>query len=235
MRERPEREQARQMYLNGSKYPEIIAALNVSKGTVSKWCSDLVPVRVAKPRSARFVRLAEEKAPRQLKSYEGQAPYAGFRYYITVGEDGISRVQLICRETGKRYWMTMAKYLLAVKLGRRLEKGERVEHIDGNSRNDALDNLRIRVASEWKGREYDCVICEEKFHARRAKETCSRECKNILMSGIIKGSKIEVDDEKLSQIIDLRSRAMSYQEISSVVGISRSTVARYLKPQKSLV
>ena len=51
---------------------------------------------------------------------------------------------LIFRNSGKR----VHRWVMEKKLGRRLEKGEIVHHIDGNRQNNDLENLKLLTAKE---------------------------------------------------------------------------------------
>jgi len=50
-----------------------------------------------------------------------------------------------------------ARYLMSVKLGRKLEKDETVDHIDNNRLNDSLDNLQLLSRSDNVAKYYSTV------------------------------------------------------------------------------
>jgi hypothetical protein len=79
------------------------------------------------------------------------------------------------------------------KLGRSINKGEHIHHIDGNKKNNDPHNLTLLSASEHgklhgkekkkKGKYLDCLVCGSKFyrkpsHVSKAK-TCSRKCSGV--------------------------------------------------------
>lgn len=93
-----------------------------------------------------------------------------------------------------RTTITLAKYKLSVKLGRRLSSDEEVDHKDDDKTNDALGNLQILSKQEniaksnkrniWSY-EFECCICHKTFTltgkqlgARRDKinPTCGKVC-----------------------------------------------------------
>lgn len=105
-----------------------------------------------------------------------------------------------------------ARYLMAVKLGRFLTSEETVDHIDGDRRNNSIDNLQILSLAEnirktFKKEDYHCVcpICGKEFNIPRqsvrndesrtrilsGKRCCSRECGRRSASRTLKGRKIK--------------------------------------------
>jgi len=93
-----------------------------------------------------------------------------------------------------RTTITLAKYKLSVKLGRRLTSEEEVDHEDEDKTNDALGNLQIlskqeNIAKSNKRNilsyEFECCVCHvnvkltgKQLGARRDKitPTCSKVC-----------------------------------------------------------
>lgn len=61
-------------------------------------------------------------------------------------KDGRKRVVLAAIDDGfyaSQTSMSYARYLLSIKLGRRLDPKEHVDHIDGDPTNDSVENLQI--------------------------------------------------------------------------------------------
>ncbi len=89
---------------------------------------------------------------------------------------------------GGRKNITYARYLMSVKLGRFLEPGEHVCHVDRDIKNCALDNLVIMSPQENAGRkkgetmkDFVCPVCGKEFqlaarHSHRVNPACSRQC-----------------------------------------------------------
>lgn len=85
---------------------------------------------------------------------------------------------VIIRTNGKNKTTQYARYLLEQHLGRSLSSSETVDHIDGNFRNDSLDNLQIlsradNIRKSIKPKEmitFTCPVCK--------KET-TKEARNI--------------------------------------------------------
>ena len=202
MKERPERDEARKLYNDGMTYPQISETLNVSKSTVSKWCSDLAEQR----REDRAVKAAKKKlvekktraAQRIYVRRSAQPPYENYWLYHYKSKDNCARYQLVPKQRGinrnsGHLVISKARYNMAVHVGRILDRDEYVYHKpDGDPSNDEVDNLilsRGRKDYEDYIQQHHpklCVICEEviPYKSRRA-ETCSRPCKNILVSGIM--------------------------------------------------
>lgn len=98
-----------------------------------------------------------------------------------------------------RTTMSYARYLMSVKLGRRLNKSEEVDHIDENKRNDVIENLQLLSPSENKAKyakslstplfSFVCPVCGETF--KRSKQRsyqflkygkqlcCSKTCGDV--------------------------------------------------------
>ena len=121
-------------------------------------------------------------------------PYNEYRLYIVWHEkEGRYYAQFKHLGTGKRHCISLARYRMAVKLGRVLEKWEQVDHIDNDKTNDSIDNLQIltRLENNRKAAKYDgrdkkilviCPICKVPFKVRRYRlkddniPCCSRAC-----------------------------------------------------------
>lgn len=131
----------------------------------------------------------------------GKYPYEDFTVYFPIWHK-VEKRYMICLvpidNKMKRFTMSYARYLLSVKLKRKLKSFETVDHIDGNKINDSLDNLQILSREENTKKYYKdnkisrrkitivCPICNKKIiknynqtsFGKRIKNNnyCSREC-----------------------------------------------------------
>lgn len=201
MEKRLEREEARQLYSSGVNYDQITKLLSVSKSTVSLWCGDLAQEKRRQQARERAESREIASSLVEVRSFvhvSGAPPYEDYNLYTYEGRgDGVTRVQLVHRETRARLSMALARYRMSVSLGRVLERGEVVAHREG--KDDSLSNLVLtthsglaRIKRERSAKE--CVICEEVFIPARPKNvTCSRTCKYVLVSGALRGRSRKLD------------------------------------------
>ena len=131
--------------------------------------------------------------------------------YIVTNPEG-RKTLILFNNKDDRSSTQYARYLLAVKLGRFLAPEETVDHIDGDKRNDSIDNLQVlslaeNVRKSHKKEDYHCVcpICGKEFIVPRQKvrndETrtrvlsgercCSWDCGRKHASRTLKGRKIK--------------------------------------------
>lgn len=95
-----------------------------------------------------------------------------------------------------RLTMSYARYLMSIRLRRRLGPSEHVDHIDNDKLGDRFDNLQIltpaqNLAKSAKGRtyvEFVCPVCSKVFllEKRQTHKTatpcCSRACGYVKVS-----------------------------------------------------
>lgn len=120
------------------------------------------------------------------------------RYNVYVNKDGRYR----CYDKLTHKVVSYPRILMAKKLGRPLEPYEDVHHIDGNTRNNSLDNLVIILHGEHQrhhSTKYPetvsayCAYCGKKFTMTRKQQQyrksserrgkkgpfCSRRCSGL--------------------------------------------------------
>lgn len=156
-------------------------------------------------------RKAQRKAPSpkaERKRVSAEFPYDNYYIYIVHHEKENRRYAvLISKEDhNKRTTVSYARYLLSVKLGRKLEKWEQVDHIDNDKTNDVIENLQILTVREnnqkeakRKGRKMvllKCPMCKVEFSKRRGQSPlvkskgnytcCCKECSNDFKSLLFK-------------------------------------------------
>lgn len=112
-----------------------------------------------------------------------QHPFTGYNLYI-VHHAKMQRKMACLVQPGKksenphRTTISYARYVMAVHIGRRLEKHEEVDHIDNDRTNDDIANLQIlsrvenrakqaRIQAPAAMREMTCDFCGAAFSRRR--------------------------------------------------------------------
>lgn len=107
--------------------------------------------------------------------------------YLVVNKEP-RRTLCLIKYDKSRTSTSYARYLMSIKIGRYLEENEHVDHIDGDSLNDNIDNLQILSPSE-NNRKRDtqlgiketiiqlvCPVCKSEFS--RSKNRVSHKLKN---------------------------------------------------------
>lgn len=92
-----------------------------------------------------------------------------------------------------RTTISYARYLMSVKLGRFIEAGFEVDHIDNDKTNDSIENLQILTKEENREKqnklirtkyELTCMVCGTKVVLKRKqpnRKTCGRACGRKLL------------------------------------------------------
>lgn len=70
--------------------------------------------------------------------------------YVSVEKRSGRRVIALYQDEKTRAGMSYVRYLMAVKLGRKLTKDEGVDYLDGDKTNDDPENLTIIPIAEWR-------------------------------------------------------------------------------------
>lgn len=153
------------------------------------------------------------------------------RYYVT----------LTHQVTGAQTITSLARYRMSVKLGRRLNSDEHVDHEDGDRSNDHIDNLQIlspqannlkRVQERGLTAtmtQVKCPQCSKMFEMKTAQYNyklsvgtqpcCSRSCATAHAHPNM--------SHMADQIKALRAQGKSVYAISDELGIARNTVMKY--------
>ena len=84
------------------------------------------------------------------------------------------RKHVILYENGNRTTVSYPKYVMENHLGRKLKKWETVDHINGDYRDDSIENLQVlsladnarKGAKTVKWLEFRCPMCYGKFSIR---------------------------------------------------------------------
>ena len=84
-----------------------------------------------------------------MKSIELEFPYDEFVGYIQTIKNR-RYLYLYNKETNKRKLISLARYLVSINERRILSNDEHVDHIDGDFKNDNLNNLQILSHKIWK-------------------------------------------------------------------------------------
>lgn len=128
------------------------------------------------------------------------------------------------------------RHVMSLKIGRWLERGEQVHHIDFNSLNNDPSNLEILTASKHtekhhleKGdgikRVVTCTFCKIEFKQQSIKqEFCSRKCWNSFQRNTDKEI-IKPCKEELEELVSV----MSLRKTAKLLDVSFSTIDRWCK------
>lgn len=154
--------------------------------------------------------------------------------------------------------MSYARYLMSVKLGRKLTKDEHVDHIDEDKTNDDIDNLQILTPEQNKAKNLayrrqqgilknivilECPICDtvfakaqetfEALESMKVRVTCSKSCsaKLLIRTGKskISSKKKIIPPDQIAFIKELRLEGKSDYTIADLTGIGRAKVQRVRK------
>lgn len=129
-----------------------------------------------------------------MKAKRCLPPFSTYHGYTQTLPNGRTYVYLWNRKTNKRCLMSLARYRLGVKLGRRLRKTEEADHKDDDFTNDHPSNLQVLSRQANQAKEQvrrkgflqsetpQHCICHGVFFAVRPRQVCSKECKRVLLA-----------------------------------------------------
>lgn len=130
-------------------------------------------------------------------------PYQDFDGYLVTNPEGRKNICLVHKDSKKRTTVSFARYLMSIHEQRILLKNEQVDHIDGNKKNDVIENLQIISSSEnilksakernrtRKMVKLQCPNCNKVFekplnntHLQKKGHytSCSRKCSSLILS-----------------------------------------------------
>lgn len=128
---------------------------------------------------------------------KAEKPYSKYKLY-KVYHKKEERFYAVLYTPKERHTISYARYLMSIKLGRKLRRKESVDHINNIRTDDRIENLQILTPSEntkksAKGRTYVELVCPEcgkNFKRERRKvhkvkhghPACSRKCGYKLVS-----------------------------------------------------
>lgn len=114
--------------------------------------------------------------------------------YLNTNSEGRKTIVLY-NGSKNRSSVSYARYILAVKLGRYLTADEEAHHIDGNKKNDSIENIEL---VNWKTHKHShtqgesmvqitCDGCKKSFarvirnYKKDSRQYCSRDCMQAFM------------------------------------------------------
>jgi hypothetical protein len=119
-----------------------------------------------------------------------------------------------------------------VKIGRPLQSGEQVHHVNENTFDNLPDNLEVLTPKEHRQRHAmyperkECAVCSVEFtphpSKRKRQQTCSRKCSHELARRNVP-RKISVHDR--DSIRKRRSSGEKLTEIARDFGVSATTIS----------
>lgn len=171
-----------------------------------------------------------------------EPPFAGQWKHAYVVRNKENRNMVCLFNSNKdRTTIALARYRMAVKLGRMLREDEQVDHIDNDKTNDDINNLQILSAEENRAKYQEsqlhdvhgtssmyhkgcrCDLCKE--YMRKCRKKCAsygRPCKNIDKVCALCGSTFMTDSSHRNRLFC--SRICANKANASVRMLSQKNV-----------
>ena len=102
--------------------------------------------------------------------------------YLIKGTDERKMVVLVAND-GSKHCTSFARYLMATKLCRYLEKDEEVDHINNNKTDDRISNLQILTKSENMQKEHKRYLSTLEHGTYRMYHTGKCRCPLCVQAG----------------------------------------------------
>lgn len=187
---------------------------------------------------------------------QAEYPFIGYTLYkVFHSKEGRTMAQLV-KSADDRTTMAYSRYLMSVKLKRKLSKEEEVDHIDDDKSNDEIGNLQILSKhdniAKWAKTlttefvKFICPICGISFerfkrNSHRLSPACSRACgyekTRLKLTGRGAVPKIVNDPGHLERNARaqalrlegklLRDAGATFSQIAAKLGISKTTAKRH--------
>jgi hypothetical protein len=171
---------AREMYTQGMTYPQIKKELGVSKSSISLWCRDLVEEKIIKLKDhdKHIPIRGKPMEAREIKKKKGtpvgEKPFEEYKIYAAGNSNVTHQYRLVHMITGRQRYLSMGKYLMAVKLGREILSSEHVDFKGGDPKD--IDNYELKNERDLKA-QIPCKHCGTLFRkTKNRKATCSNTC-----------------------------------------------------------
>jgi hypothetical protein len=128
-----------------------------------------------------------------MKGEIGKPPYTDYLVYGPILQKKEKRRLLVLisqYDPKNRTTISYARYLMATKLGDFIPDGKHVDHIDGDSLNDEINNLQILSVGDNIRKSMRpktmvplvCHYCNTSFVRRKGNEPSINRCKNAYCS-----------------------------------------------------
>lgn len=178
-------------------------------------------------------------------TFKPKYPYDDYRYGYAKIDNKCNRIfiDLKHKYNNKLFKTSLARYIYSVYTGKIPTKGMDVDHMDGNKKNDVIENLRLVTREE----NYAFF----KHGSLEKKEALINKIRDLRLEGnsiekiaeIVGKDKMtvfkyvkdlginlnKIPKEKIDEIIKLRIKGLSIKEISNILNVSEDAISKYCK------